>query len=203
MAKRLLTEEQEKFICLNVKGKGNEELTELVNKKFNLNLSRQQIKTWKNNHNVTSGLTGYFPKGHVPINKGTKGMFNVGGNKTSFKKGHQPTNYKPVGTERIDSKEGYIIIKVQDEGPWEKRWRQKHRVVWEKENGPIPKGHVLIFLDQDKTNCSLDNLRLITQNQNARLNQNHWRFDCPEATEASLNLVKLTEIKAKRKKEQK
>lgn len=69
---RLLTPEQHQFLENNVKGMGNQELTNLINDKFETDFTRQQIKTYKKNHNLSSGLTGHFPKGHVPINKGIK-----------------------------------------------------------------------------------------------------------------------------------
>ena len=113
-ASNAYTKEQSDFIYENYKGIGNKELAEMFNKKFGTKKTSQQISSWKANRKLDSGLRGYFPKGHVPINKGTKGMFNVGGNKTSFKKGQRPANYKPVGYERIDKKDGYIYIKVQN-----------------------------------------------------------------------------------------
>lgn len=199
---RLFSAEQENFIRINVRGKSNQELTNLVNEKYGLEVTVMQVRTWKKNHNISSGLTGFFEKGHVTINKGTKGMFNVGGNKTSFKKGDAPHNYKPIGYERID-RDGYILIKVQDEGNWNERWRHKHKIIWEKENGPVPNGMVLIFLDQDKTNISLENLMLITNQQHLMLNRNNWRFDDPKLQKIGLNLADLKIAAAKRKQKMK
>lgn len=199
-SRKLFSTEQEAFIRKNAKGKTNKELMELINHTFNLQLTIAQIKGWKANHKVSSGLNGYFEKGHVPINKGTKGMFNVGGNKTSFKKGEPARNHKPVGTERID-RDGYVIVKVQDDGPWHKRWRPKHKVEWEKVHGEIPKGYVLIFLDGNKQNITMDNLKLVTQGQNLQLNRKQWRSKIPQATLAGVRLAQLHEKVVKRKKE--
>ncbi|EPH86955.1 hypothetical protein D922_04463 [Enterococcus faecalis 06-MB-DW-09] len=191
--KRLFTDKQERFIRSHVNGKSNKELVQLINQTFGLQVTLAQIKGWKTNHKVSSGLTGYFPKGHEPINKGTKGMFNVGGNKTSFKKGQPARNHKPIGTERVD-RDGYVIVKVQEEGQWDKRWRPKHKVEWEKVHGVIPKGHVLIFLDGNKQNITMENLKLVTQGQNLQLNRKQWRSENPEVTQAG---VSLTQIQAK------
>lgn len=38
----------------------------------------------------------------------------------------------------------------------------KHRFLWETANGPIPKGHKVIFADGDKTNITLDNLIMVS-----------------------------------------
>lgn len=186
----LLTDEQETFLRQHVKGRLNEDLTALMNETFGLSLTPRQLAIWKKNHNVTSGVNTAFEKGHVPINAGTKGMFNVGGNKTSFKKGDQPKNYKPVGSERID-RDGYVLVKVKDEGTWDERWRHKHKVLWETEHGSIPEGHVLNFLDGDRTNLSLGNLILLSRAEHLAMTRQNLRFRDPEMTKVGSSIAKL------------
>jgi hypothetical protein len=193
----IFTKKQQTFIKENVQGLSNRKLTDLVNQKFNLSVTVRQMKTWKTNHRISSGLKG--SEGTPPPNKGTKGLYNVGGNRTSFKKGQRPRNYKPVGTERID-RDGYVLIKVSDEGAWNQRWRLKHTVIWEEINGPVPKGHCLIFLDGNKLNLSLDNLQLITRNQLARLNQNHLIKDNAELTKTGIIIADILTKIGERKK---
>lgn len=187
---RLFTKEQEKFVRENAKGRYNDELAQMVNEKFGLNITARQMATWKKNHDVKSGLTGQFEKGQTAWNKGMKGL-NTGGEAGWFKKGQQPINYRPVGSERVDSKDGYIVIKVQDEGAWSERWRHKHVVVWEKEYGEVPQGHVVAFLDNDKTNVDIDNLVLLSRAELALMNKNDLFSDDPEITKAGINLVRL------------
>lgn len=184
----LFCKEQVDFIKQNVKGLSNQALADLVNQKFGLSITAKQMKSWKNNRWLDSGLKG--SEGMEPANKGTKGLYNVGGNRTSFKKGQQPSNFKPIGSERVDS-DGYILIKVSDEGPWHKRWRHKHKVVWEEVNGPIPKGHCLLFLDTNRQNIDLGNLQLITQKQLSRLNQKRLISDNPELTKTGLIIADI------------
>jgi hypothetical protein len=184
----LFTKEQKAFLKENVKGLSNQELTDLVNQTFGLTLSVSQVKAYKNRRKWDSGLTGQFEKGSTPVNKGKKcpGQSNV----TSFKAGQRPYNFKPVGTERVD-KEGYHLIKVTDDGPWHKRWRLKHTVIWEKANGLVPKGHCLIFLDGNHQNVTLDNLQLITRKQLARLNQHRLISDNAELTKTGIILADI------------
>lgn len=184
----LFTDEQKEFIRVHVKGTHNKVLAELINREFGLSITAKQIKTWKKNHNLSSGLKG--TEGISPPNKGTKGLYNVGGNKTSFKKGNRPINYQPIGTERID-RDGYTLIKVSDEGDWHKRWRLKHNVIWENAYGPIPKGYCLIFLDRDKQNITLENLMLVTRSQLARLNQNGLISENPEITKTGIIIADI------------
>lgn len=195
----LFTTEQKDFIKQNVNGLSNQKLADLVNKKFNLSVTAKQVRTWKKNNRISSGLTGQFEKGSVPANKGTKGLYNVGGNKTSFKTGQRPNNYKPIGTEKID-KYGYVLVKVQDDGPWHKRWRGKHKVIWEKENGPVPPGHKLLFADQNKQNLSLDNLILVTNKQMVTLNTKGLLTNKPDLNKTGLIVADLYHKISERKK---
>ena len=41
-------------------------------------------------------------------------------------------------------------------------WRPKSYVVWEAANGPVPEGHVLIFLDGNGLNCDLSNIMCVS-----------------------------------------
>ncbi len=163
----LFSFDQVEFIMNNVNGLLNQDLTDLVNETFNLSITVKQMKSWKKNNKVNSGLKG--SEGMSPPNKGTKGVYNVGGSRTSFKKGQQAINYKSVGYERID-KDGYVLVKVQDDGPWHKRWRHKHKVLWEEAYGPIPKGHAIVFGDRDRKNLDLDNFVCVSRAQLAILN---------------------------------
>ncbi|GGH17144.1 HNH endonuclease signature motif containing protein [Paenibacillus segetis] len=186
----LFTKAQKDFIKKNVGGCLNQELAELVNEKFSLQITARQMNTFKKNHGLVSGVNCRFRKGDSPANKGTKGLYNVGGNSTSFKQGQRPLNYKHVGSERID-RDGYTLIKVSDEGPWHKRWRHKHKVVWEEKHGPIPKGHVILFVDQNKRNIGLDNLIMIKQSQLSVLNKKGLLHNDAELTKTGIIMADI------------
>lgn len=183
------TPEQRMFIENNIKGLGNKELTEMFNRQFNLSLAISQIKTYKGNHGLSSGLTGQFKKGQEPWNKGKKGY--IGANKTSFKKGNVPANYRPVGSERICSKDGYVLIKVQDKGKYQERWKLKHKVIWEEVNGPVPEGYAIIFGDGDKTNLDIDNLILVSRSQLLQLNRHDLIKDDIDLTRTGIIIADL------------
>lgn len=193
----LFSKEQVDFIVENVKGLSNQKLADLVNETFNLSITAKQMKTWKNNHSLSSELKG--SEGTAPPNKGTKGVYNVGGNKTSFKKGQKPLNYKPVGYERID-RDGYVLIKVQDDGPWQKRWRHKHKVLWEKLNGPIPKGHAIVFGDGNRLNLDQGNLILVSQAQLAMLNKHNLIQKDADLTRTGVIIADIYRKMGQRKK---
>lgn len=186
------TDKQVEFIKKNVKGITNKYLTELFNKKFNTNLKLQQIKSFKANRGLKSELDCRFKKGNIPVNKGKKGL--CGANRTSFKKGNKSYNRVPIGSKRI-TKDGYIQIKIQD-GKLQNNWKGKHIIIWEKHNGPLPKGHAIIFGDGNKRNFNIDNLILVSRYQLLLLNQHNLIKNDTNLTKVAVNIVDL-EIKIK------
>lgn len=107
-----------------------------------------------------------FKPGCTPPNKGRKQSeymsakaINIS-KKTRFKKGRLPHNTK---------KDGAISIRTDKRGVQYKfirvaisKWVPLQRWLWEKNNGPIPKGGKIIFIDGDTMNYELQNLQLIT-----------------------------------------
>ena len=185
---RIYSRELIQFIRDNAKGLGNVEMTELVNKTYNLNLSPKRIKQIKKNYKISSGLDGRFNKGHIPGNKGKK-MSKEQYEKckaTMFKKGHLPKNHKPLGSERT-TKDGYKEIKIAEPNKWE----LKHVQIWKSFNGPIPAKHCIIFLDGNKNNFDIKNLACISYAENLKLNQKAMRTSNAELTEVCINTVKL------------
>ncbi|MEK4715261.1 HNH endonuclease signature motif containing protein [Sporosarcina sp. FSL K6-5500] len=193
------TAEQRKFVKDNLTGMKQKDTLVMFNEHFGTEIKINQLRAFVKNNGFTSGLNTRFKKGQVPVNKGTQGLYNVGGNSTSFKPGERAINYKPVGYERID-RDGYVLVKVQDDGPWHKRWRHKHKVMWEKECGPIPPGHVLLFADQNKQNLALDNLILITRKQLVTLNKKDLLANNADLTRTGIIVADIYQRISDRKK---
>ncbi len=145
-----------------------EEVRTMLNEKFGTDYTYKQIKSIKQNHKIHSGLTGQFEKGHKPWTKG-KSIEEICYKPDSYArwdshhwyKGHRPYNAVPVGTETVD-KYGYIKVKIAEPNAWE----FKHRIIYEKAYGPIPKGMLVALIDGDKTNLSPENMMLIDQHEN-------------------------------------
>lgn len=111
------------------------------------------------------GRKHWIKKGSISANKGKKQTEYMTPEaiertkETRFKKGQQVWNHKQVGYERINV-DGYIEIKVSEPNVF----KFKHRVTWEKHNGPIPKGYNVQFKDGDRLNCDdITNLYLISR----------------------------------------
>jgi len=191
------TDEMKQFILDNYKGRYNQELADLFNQKFNTNITSRTIKSYKANNKLNSGLTGKFRKGQTPHNKGKKMPKEVYEKvkHTMFAKGNVPPNHRPVGSERI-SKDGYIEVKVAEPN----KWRLKQRVVYEEAKGKIPEGCPIIFLDGNKRNFDIDNLRCITRSELLYLNCNGLN-NSNEITGTGILMARLDRAKNKKKQE--
>lgn len=163
---RIFTNEQMAFIRKHYGKLGRQAVADALNQEFGTQFTYRQITAFIKNHRLYSDRTGYFRKGHAPHNKGVKGWRSGGRSvETQFKKGRPPEqtfNYVPIGSTRI-TRDGYIERKVTDDPSLvpARRWVAEHRLLWAAANGPIPKGHVVVFLDGDKQNLALDNLRCV------------------------------------------
>ncbi len=158
------TSEEVEFLRLN-REMNRRELTSAFNKRFDRDISQENIKAKCQREGFKTGRTGCFEKGHVPHpNAKPKGP-----NNTSFKKGNRPYNWKPVGSERINA-EGYIEVKIKEP----RTWQLKHRRVWEQHHGKIETGMNIRFIDNDRTNCNIENLEAVSDSLNATLNRSGY-----------------------------
>jgi len=183
------------FLLANCKGIGHKAMAEALNAQFGTTYTASRIKSFYGNHKLDSGLDGQFHSGHTPFNKGKKGISYPGMEPTQFKKGSKPWNYKPVGTERINT-DGYAEVKIADPN----KWRAKHVLIWEAAHGPVPKGNTLIFADGNKRHVELSNLLLVTRGQLARLNQNHLIQEDGDLTRSGIIIADIISKCAERKR---
>lgn len=191
------TPEQKEFIKANVAGRSNADLTQQFNEHFGLLIRESQIKSFKKNNLLSSGLTGRFEKGRMPFNKGQKRTW-VGGEETRFHKGNRPHNYLPVGTERVNT-DDYVDIKIADPN----KWRGKHLIEWEKHNcSPVPKGKAVIFGDRNRRNFDPDNLILVSRAQLAIMNNNGLIQNDADLTRTGVILADLYRKIGERKNQQ-
>lgn len=116
------------------------------------------------------GMKTRFKKGHLPPNLGKKMPKEIYEKvrPTMFKKGNIPHNARKVGSE-LTRKDGTVYIKVVEK----KIPMPKHRVVWESVNGPIPPGYNVCFKDGNKSNCSIENLILLSNAERMKKNTIH------------------------------
>jgi hypothetical protein len=160
------TPAQIRFLKKTVPGRSFEEAAKLFNKRFGLRLSRSRITAAARNRGITNGRDGRFRPGQVSHNKGKKGACAPGSEKGWFRPGQMPHNWRPAGTEIVDEN-GYVKVKTRNP----KTWKFKHRLVWEKAYGRIPRGRMVIFADGNRQNFALDNLVLVSKSEHAVMNR--------------------------------
>lgn len=188
---RLFTQQQMGFIQAHYGDMGRARVTQALNNAFGTQFTRAQVTAFINNHRLYSARTGHFLPGQTPWNAGMKG-WQAGGRsvETQFKPGrpaHEARNYCPIGSLRT-SKDGYIERKVTDDPSVvpARRWVGVHRLIWEAAHGPIPGGHVVVFLDADKQNLDQDNLRCVPRGVLATLNKLGLNDTSGEARRAAI-----------------
>lgn len=85
------------------------------------------------------------------------------------------------------TKDGYLratTVAGRAEGLYE------HRVVWEREHGPIPTGFHVHHIDEDRSNNAIENLRLVSMAEHRRIHSNYLpdgltkRCGCCDAVKA-------------------
>lgn len=137
-----------------------------------------QLHALRKREGWKTGRTGRFETGQASHNKGKRCAPGTGGlhpnaQRAHFRKGQIAHNWRGPGYERIDPKEGYVILIVAETNPWsgaKTRPVHKHRWLWEKVNGPVPRGYALKCLDGDKTNTDPSNWEAVHRGVLAQLN---------------------------------
>lgn len=196
---RIWTKEVVDFMIENYQGKDNIELADLLNKKFNLNTNEDRVSNIKANLKRRKGIDlrtginrGCFQKGQEPLNKGKKWDDYLTKEKqercrtTTFKKGHRPLNYRPVGSERI-TVDGYTEIKIKEPNVWV----GKHRYIYEKHYGKIPEGYNVMFADKNKQNFDIDNLILVSKHEDLIMNSKKLLYNDKELTKSGHLVAKV------------
>ena len=84
-----------------------------------------------------------------------------------FRKGNAPANALPIGSERIRNDRGQHWQVKTPAG-----WRRKHYLLWEKSNGPIPKGSRLYCKSKDMLNTDPSNWLCLSASECMQRNLN-------------------------------
>jgi len=112
-----------------------------------------------------------FKTGQTPLNKGKKMPAHIYEKlkNTMFKKGQLPHNTASsngeirIRTHRSGIRYKYMRVSIA-------KWELYHRIIWQEANGPIPEEMLIVFKDGDTMNCSIENLEMITMEENMKRN---------------------------------
>lgn len=177
-------------------------MCEQLFEQFDIQYTPEQIKQYYARNGLNSGLTGYFKKGHCPY-RPKPGVHAQGCEKTWFKPGQTPHNIKPIGYERT-TRDGYIEVKIRmrkSRPGSNDNFAPKHRIIWEREHGPLPPGYVIIFKDGNRQNLDPDNLAAVTKQERLDMNRHDLFSSDPQATETGILLARLRTTASQKEKE--
>lgn len=186
------TDEMKRFITRRFKAAPVASWVDEFNDRFNADVSTRNLYAYCKRHGIRCNRDGRFLPGQKPWNDGKPHPTSGRSGETQFRKGENPLNTRPLGSTRIDAKDGYLRVKVGN-----RTWRPKHLLVWEEHNGEIPKGHIVRFFDRTPEallNPTIDNLYCVSRGVNARLNKikaNEW----PSTLRETLILIAKLEQK--------
>ena len=168
---RKFTAEQEEWLVAHNHMSASE-MSKGINDEFSLSTSPDEIKGWRARTKNPRPTPSKFQKGHTPFSKGKKWdeymspESQARSRMTTFRKGDVPHNVQPLGSISIMS--GYWVMKVTNVGNQHQKWKFLHRLLWEKENGPIPKGMNVVFRNGDRSDIRMENLILMNNKEMAR-----------------------------------
>ena len=168
---RKFTAEQEEWLVAHNHMSASE-MSKGINDEFSLSTSPDEIKGWRARTKNPRPTPSRFQKGHTPFSKGKKWdeymspESQARSRMTTFKKGDTPHNTQPLGSISIMS--GYWVMKVTNVGNQHQKWKFLHRLLWEKEKGPIPKGMNVVFRNGDRNDIRMENLMLMDRKEMAR-----------------------------------
>lgn len=174
-----------------------QQLANLFNAKFNTNKTADQMKAMCQRYNWSAASNGQFKPGD-------KNHWQTGLSKEEFKSHYSPESMQnmisammeyrkklKLGDNTVKSGVLYEVINVDYSIPFAQRIVPKRRIVWEREKGPIPDGHVIIQADADFMNCDINNLRCIPRAYISIINKNKWAKTSPELLDAAIKYCEL------------
>lgn len=214
MSRIFYTEEMLLFLQENVDGTPLQALTDQFNAKFGTHIGKDAIAACIHRRGWGNGMfhkPSVFPeeirqfmaencKGNraremVVLLNETFGTNYTEKQISSYYRKHRlksgvASRYVPIGT-LIFRKGEWYYEKVADGPDSNKNWKSKHVMVWEEANGPVPEGHMVIFLDGDRRNYKLENLALCPYDVGLEMNHMNLRFDNAQLTETGMLIAKV------------
>ena len=196
-----LSDEEIDFILHNYKGIGTKLMARLLTERSGKRRSSSQTCKVYSKYNLDCETDGRFKKGTPGWNKGMKieefmsplAIERI--KKTQFTKNHINDNarpLKPVGARSIRG-DGYVWIKIAQPN----RWREEHRLVWEKAYGPLGRYQKLLHIDGNRQNNSLDNLMIVEDGLMAEINN---RIGLSDDRDINMTIINLAKIRCKIRK---
>jgi len=170
------SDEQIQFLREHADGMNYEDLSALFDEHFGTTTNGNRIGELCRRYGFSNGIDRRFSEGH------------------SVNLGRKFDHALPDGSEKISITD-YVMVKHKG------KWRTKHSVIWEEAHGkPIPKGHRIIFGDNNRRNFNVDNLHCVSASEMAILITRKLKSDDPELAKVGVALAGLYATIGKRQK---
>lgn len=175
--KYILTEKQEEYLK-SIIDKPYKKVIKLFEKKYGKTYSKRQITYYRNKWGIKAKThIGRFKKGNIPYNNKKIGTIS----------------YREDKTKSYDT--GYYYIKTK------KGFKRLGRIMWQKyHHKKIPKGYSVIYLNQNTSDFSKDNLILV-KNEDLLVAKNMGVLTCDkDTTKLGLTIAKIVNKTSKIRK---
>lgn len=166
------TKEFDNYVLKNCSKYDKDDLRKKCEKKFNMNITLNAFS--KHLYRINAQCKDYNP---------------------NMALGGELSGSKPVGYE-LHRTDGYVVVKVSQPNVW----KYKQRLIYEQHYGKIPKNMMVIFLDGDKTNFDIKNLKAVTTRDYLYARNKHLLFNDSELTRTALMCGELFNKSKKEKK---
>lgn len=191
------------------------DVADAMRERFGLELSKGVVKGFKQTHGILLGFNGgCFKKGQEPPNKGRSwdewmpAASQERCRATQFGKGvirgAAKEKLREVGCESL-RRDGQVWVKVDDHQATSaadrmSRWRQRSRVVWEEEHGPLPEGWNVIHADHDPLNDSPENLVAVPRRLISTIN-NRFHYSDLETLQTAVLMASVLQAATEAKRD--
>lgn len=207
------------FVRENAEGRSSRELAQMVNDVFGTSFTAEKIKSFKAYRGIRSNIQPKPPTvlpesvrafvrencqgvRYADMAELVRRQFGVSITNKQMRWFYQNNELKscvrvnsneaPLGTVIVD-KAGYLRKKVATG-----RWELLHRLLWEEVHGEIPEGCNVTFLDGDKSHVCIENLALITNEEQMIMTRDGLRFSDSRRTETGLLIAKVRVLARKK-----
>lgn len=195
-----LTEREKRYILSHYKAMGHKAIAKKLKR------GPATILDFYHANGLKSGLTGRFEKGRPSPYKGmtlqergyTEEAIEAM-RATQFQKGAMPHNHKPIGSTRIQNRDGHgttVLVKTAEGRKTEcgatMNYESLARVNYERAYGPIPDGFIVAHLDGDPLNNDPANLKAVRNGHQSAAARFVRLTDDPAANGVIYDAMELT-----------
>ena len=165
------TDEERRWLTENVPSMGETEITTAFNARFGTNLGRDTLRGYVKRFIGAKRTDETVSRSH------SESQIRYHAGDLSI----QTRGRRPIK-----------VIRIEDNGRL--KWIPYGRYLWEQEHGKLPNGWVVIYLNNDGTDCRPENIYAVSPDVVVLMARNQWFSQNPEVTLTALKLCELARV---------